>query len=173
MDFFETVKKRHSYRDDFSDKPVKKEDIEMILDAAIRAPSGCNGQTTSFIAVTDKDILQKLAQIVEKPVTKTAPCVIAVLCEHRIVYNDMAFEIEDYAASVENLLLAVTALGYASVWLDGYTRQGTNSAQIAKLLNVPENLTVRCLIPIGVPTTEVQQRERKSFNERVHWNTYS
>lgn len=172
MDFFEVLKKRHSYRENYIDAPVKKEDIETMLDAAIRAPSACNGQTTSFIAITDKALLKKVAAIVDKPVTKTAPCIIVVLTENRPVFGDMSFEIEDYAATVENLLLAITALGYASVWLDGYTRSGTNGKQIAKLLMVPEHLTVRTLIPVGIPSIQIQQKERKEFTERVRWNSY-
>ena len=172
MDFFEAIKKRYSYRGPFTDKTVSEEIMNKILDAGIRAPSGCNAQTTSFIAVTDKTLLNEIASVIDKPVVKTAPLIIAVVTEKKTVFDDVSFEIEDYAAAVENMLLAATALGCASLWLDGYTRRGTNSTQLAKLLRVPAHLTVRTILPIGYPAEQGKQNERFPFAQRVHLNFY-
>lgn len=119
MDFFEAVEKRFSFRGTYADKSVSEKDIRRILDAGIRAPSGCNGQTSSFIVVTDKKTLEKIAAVIDKPCVHTAPVIIAVLTEKVEVIPGRSFEIEDYGACVENILLAATALGYASLWLDG------------------------------------------------------
>ena len=40
--------------------PVSREDIEKIIDAAIRAPSGGNTQPWHFIAITDRDLIEKV-----------------------------------------------------------------------------------------------------------------
>lgn len=73
---------------------------------------------------------------------------------------------------MENILLAATALGYASLWLDGYTGSGNNSRLLAEILNVPSHLTVRTILPVGVPAEEGKQRERKAFEERVYLEKY-
>lgn len=172
MDFFEAVEKRFSFRGTYADKSVPEKDIRKILDAGIRAPSGCNGQTSSFIVVTDKKTLEKIAAVIDKPCVHTAPVIIAVLTEKVEVIPGRSFEIEDYGACVENILLAATALGYASLWLDGYTQSGTNSARLAEILGVPSNLTVRTILPVGIPSEQGTQRERKSFNERVRYEHY-
>jgi len=81
----------------------------------------------------------------------------------------MSFEKEDYAAAVENVLLAVTALGYASVWIDGETHLEGRDRAMGKLLNVPEGWHVRCLLPVGVPKKQGAQAEKKPFEERVRF----
>ena len=108
MDFFEAIEKRYSFRGEYKAQAVSEKDMRKILDAGIRAPSGCNGQTTSFIAVTDKDLLKKIAGVIDKPCVKTAPLIIAVLTEKVEVFEGTSFEIEDYGAAVENILLAAT-----------------------------------------------------------------
>lgn len=67
MDFFEAIEKRYSFRGEYKAQAVSEKDMRKILDAGIRAPSGRNGQTTSFIAVTDKDLLKKLPALSISP----------------------------------------------------------------------------------------------------------
>ena len=49
--FLELIHSRHSFRGEYQAVPVKREDLIKIMQAGIDAPSGCNKQTTSFIAV--------------------------------------------------------------------------------------------------------------------------
>ena len=69
-------------------------------------------------------------------------------------------------------MLAITACGYAGVWMDGMTRTEGTERKIAELLNVPTEKTVRTIIPFGVPENEVKQMSKKSFEERVIWDRY-
>ncbi len=171
MDFFDAVVKRHSYRGEFEDRLVPREDLERIVDAGIRAPSGCNAQTTSFVIVDDPEKLNAIASLVEDRVyLRTAKAMILCVAEHKAVYGDMSFGVEDCAASVENMLLAITAMGYASVWLDGMLRKDGLASRIGAILGVPEALDVRVLLPIGVPKESCEQRGRKSFPERAWYN---
>lgn len=172
MDYFEAVNKRYSYRGKFQDKPVKDEDIRTMLDAAIKAPSGLNKQSTSFIVVNDRQLLDELNSIMPHDGIATAPVAIVALSEHIEAYKGVAFELQDYAAAMENLLLAVTALGYATVWTDGITAEGDIPRRVAELLNVPEGKTVQAIMPIGVPEKEGTQANKKPFEERVHYNSY-
>ena len=172
MDLFDAVEKRHSYRGEFEESAVPREDLERIVDAGIRAPSGCNAQTTKFVIVDDPEKLAAIAQIVDRPFTRTARAMIVCVAEHRAVYGEMSFGVEDCAASVENMLLAITALGYASVWLDGVLRRDTTGAKIGELLGVPANLDVRVMLPVGVPKDECPQKERLSFSERAEFNQW-
>lgn len=176
MDFFEAAAKRSSYREAFADAPVPESDLRKILQAGIQAPSGYNMQSTSFVAVTDPALLEQLAQLLPTPATKTAKAMIVVVTEEiAAACCELTWEKEDYAAAVENILLGITALGYAGVWMDGMTRMGGKDAkaqQIAALLHVPEGKRVRTIIPIGVPAKAVPQKEKKPFAERVVWQTY-
>lgn len=166
MDFFEVVNRRGSYRDKFEEKAVPDEDIRKILDAAIKAPSGYNLQTTSFVVVRDPRIRAQIAEWMPSDATETAPVILVVVSEH-VEADGLCFEIEDYASATETMLLAITALGYAAVWMDGDTKLDGNFEKIGSLLELSAGKTVRTIVPMGVPTKEVKQNSRKAFEERV------
>ena len=155
MEFFETVAKRYSHRTPFLDQPVPDADVRKIVEAGIQAPSGQNCQTTSFVVVTDPDLRKRISEVLSTPATQTAPVILVVLSEHVVAPCGMAFEVEDYAASVENMLLAPAAC-----------------AAIASLLHVPEGKTVRTILPLGVPAEVGEPKPRKSFEERAHYNQF-
>ena len=56
------IRSRRSIRA-FHDKPVEKELIEKIIDGARFAPSGMNQQTTEYIVITDKIVLQTIKDL--------------------------------------------------------------------------------------------------------------
>jgi len=175
MEVFEAIAKRHSYRGAFKNLPVKREDLNQIVMAGIQAPSGCNKQTTRFAIVDDPVLLQALAEIVPKTCVKTAPAIIVVISCHEPAYGDTYFDVHDYSASVENMLLAVTAKGFATVWLDGVLHHTGADEKIAALLRLPkdQNLQVSVILPIGVPEEEGTQNERLPFEERAWYNIHS
>jgi len=172
MDLFDAVAKRYSYRGNFTDAPVPREDLVKIVLAGIRAPSGKNEQTTSFVVVDDPDILRQIAEIVKRPMCNSAKAMIACVIDPRPVLNDLSFAVEDCAAAVENMLLAITALGYATVWLDGVLRFDDIAARLAKLLGVPEGKALRILLPLGVAAEPGTQKEKLPFEQRAWFNRY-
>ena len=103
--------------------------------------------------------------------TQSAKAMIVPVTKY-IESNGMSFEFEDYGAAVENMLLAIADLGYASVWMDGQVKMGDHREQLAKLLNVPDDMTVRAVLPIGKPSKEIPMRGRKPFEERVVFNRF-
>ena len=173
MQVFEAIKRRHSYRGDFVDEPVPREDLKRIVQAGIQAPSGYNGQSTSFVIVDDKSLLEQIAEIVPNDVLKGAPAVIVCLMDlHATSDKDYYFGVEDYAAAVENMLLALTDLGYASVWIDGALRREDRSARIRRLLGAPQEQQVRVILPIGRPVETGQQKEKQDFDQRAWFNRF-
>jgi len=172
MDLFEAISRRYSYRGEFTNKPITRDDLKKIVQAGIQAPSAKNEQVASFVIVDDPQLLTQIAEIVDRPVCKTARAMIACVADPRPVLGDLSFAAEDCAAAVENILLAVTALGYATVWLDGVLRAGDKAARIGRLLGVPEAKIVRILLPLGVAAQPGTQKERLPFHERAWFNRY-
>ena len=172
MEVFEAFSKRYSYRGEFTDAPVPREDLIKIVLAGIHAPSGKNEQTTSFVVVDDPQLLGQIAQIVDKPVCHAAKAMVVCVIDPRPVLGDLSFAAEDCAAAVENMLLAITALGYATVWLDGVLRSGGIAARIARLLAVPEDKSVRILLPLGVAAEPGTQKEKLPLEKRAWFNRY-
>ncbi|HUT11723.1 MAG TPA: nitroreductase family protein [Thermoguttaceae bacterium] len=172
MDLFEAIEKRHSYRKAFTDAPVPREDLRKIVQAGIRAPSAKNEQVATFVIVDDPQLLGQIAEVVKRPVCDTAKAMIACVEDPRPVIAEVSFSVEDCAAAVENMLLAVTALGYASVWLDGVLRSEEKAERVGKLLGVPEGKKVRMLLPVGVPAEVIRQKEKLPFEQRAWFNRY-
>lgn len=172
MDLFTAIAQRYSYRGEFTDATVSREDLKQIVAAGIRAPSACNQQVVSFVIIDDPALLRQISAIVEKPVCRTAKAMIVCVADPRPAYANFSFAAEDCAASVENMLLAITALGYATVWLDGVLRAEDRAARIGRLLGVPAGKTVRVLLPIGVPAAPGQPQVRLPFEQRAWFNRY-
>ena len=68
------------------------------------------------------------------------------------------------------MLIAATALGYGSCWLEGYTLP--REEEFKALLGVPDNRRLLTLVPIGVPVGW-PEKEKKSLDEVIHWEQYT
>ncbi|HYW79711.1 MAG TPA: nitroreductase family protein [Thermoguttaceae bacterium] len=172
MDLFEAIGRRYSYRDEFTDAVVPREDLEKIVQVGIQAPSAKNEQVASFVVVDDPQLLAQIAQILDRPVCRTARAMIACVTDPRPILGEFSFATEDVAAAVENMLLAIEALGYATVWLDGVLRRENIAERIGKLLGVPEDRRLRILLPLGVAATPGTQKEKLPFERRAWFNRY-
>ena len=175
MDTFDAIKNRYSYRGLYKTTPVPREDLKKILEAGLAAPSGCNKQTTSFIALDDAGLLKSIFNIVNKTGFKggSPPAGICVLTQRIPGYDDVYFNVQDYSAAIENILLAITALGYASCWIEGQiTASSDTQEKIAKILNIPMGYTVVCFLSVGVPEKEGKRPGYKAFSERAWFNGF-
>jgi nitroreductase len=175
MELFEAIAKRHSYRGTFAGGEVIADDLRKIVAAGLAAPTGCNAQSTTFVIVDDETILEKIRAM--HPNNKAMQqCRAMIACvvnvEPESVYEDMSFEVEDCAAAVENMLLATTALGYATVWIDGWLRVEERAERIGKLLSVPEGKIIRVVLPIGVAVEEYPRPKKKPFCKRAWFNKF-
>ena len=176
MELFEAIKKRHSYRGSMSEQTVPRKDLSTIVNAGIMAPSGKNAQTTEFIIIDDPSIITELNALHPTNLAmQQAPAMIACVIDKKAekIYEGYDFQLEDCAAAVENMLLAITALGYASVWIDGWLRLNSRSEIIGNKLNLPPTKKIQIILPIGVPLEVWSQKERKDFITRAWFNSYN
>lgn len=152
MNVLDCIKERHSYRGKYFDMPVPCEDLKLIMEAGLAAPSGCNKQTASLIAVDDTETVARIKDVIDPPVVLTAPAFICVLTRRINAYRDNCFAVQDYSASIENVLLAMSELGYMSCWYEGHiTDDDRICDRIAAILSVPEDYDLVCILPVGKP----------------------
>ena len=169
----ELILNRHSYRGKYKPTPVPKEDLKLIMEAGLAAPSGCNKQTTSLIAVDDPEVLKKLRTVIDPPISETAPAMICVLTQKIIAYRDRCFSVQDYSAAIENMLLAINALGYQSCWYEGHvTDEDRIGYKMAKILGVHDEYDLVCVLPVGIAETEPKGPTKKPFEERAWFNGF-
>ncbi len=161
MDALEAIRKRRSVRK-YTGDPIHREDLEKIVDAGRLAASGNNKQPWEFIVVTDRKMIEQLK--VASEWMEKAGAIIAVLMD-----SSSRWWIEDGSAAIENILLASTALGYGSCWLEGYTLP--YEEEFKKLLGIPKDRRLLSLVPIGVPV-EWPVRKKKTLEEVIRWERY-
>lgn len=175
MSILETISNRHSYRKTFKPDPVPREDLIKIMQAGLDAPSGCNKQTVSLIGVDDPEVLAKLRAVIDPPQGETAPAMICVLSKERIAYADRCFAVQDYSAAIQNMLLAIVELGYQSCWYEGHITdedKGRVCDKMAKILNVPEEYHLVCMLPVGIAAEEFHGPRKRAFEERAWFNSF-
>jgi nitroreductase len=162
VDVFEAIRKRRSVRN-YTGEPIPVEHLEQIVDAGRWAASGYNRQPWTFVVVTDKAMLQRF-NVVSKAVEQAA-AVIAVVMD-----DSSQFWLEDASAAVENMLLASTALGYGSCWLEGRTL--AHEEELKEWLGVPEEKRLITLVSVGIPV-EWPEKEKRPLSEVLQWERYS
>lgn len=148
MNVTEAIRSRRSIRKYKSD-PVPPEHIQMILEAAMRAPSACNTRPWEFVVVTNEETRKKLAEL--QPYARHAaqsPAVI-VVCALPEAQGRVAkgFFPQDCGAAAQNILLQAEELGYGACWCGVYPHEKLVNA-IRETLGVAS--TPFCLITLGV-----------------------
>jgi len=172
MEFFETVEKRYSHKERFLPDPVPLKDLELIVKAGLAAPTGNNSQYVRMVILQDREALQPLCDVSPTDGMRTSPAAIAVLTDPSAQKSEWNFEMEDYSAAAAQMLLAATALGYVSLWLDSPYFDKEKQKAALKVLGAPENYHLRVVLPIGLPDGEGSRRDKMAFEERVSYGKF-
>ena len=146
----------------FLDKPVSDDTIEILLKAAMAAPSAKNSQPWAFVVIRDRALLEKLGgSLPNAKMTATAP-VALVICgvlDKALPGEAREYWIQDAAAATENFLLAVHALGLGAVWT-GVHPISERIRIIREALHLPEGVEPFCLIPFGYPAVPAAVKDK-------------
>ncbi len=161
METLEAIRKRRSIRK-YKPDPIPRQDLETIVDAGRLAATGSNRQPWDFIVVQDRATIAQFKSA--GAWIESAPAVIAVVLD-----SSSRWWVEDGAAAIENMLLACTALGYGSCWVEGDALP--REEEFKRLLGVPAGKRLMALVPVGIPD-ESPTREKKSLEQVIHWERY-
>ena len=175
MNLFEAISKRYTHKENFLPDPVPLSDLEQIAAAGLAAPNGVNRQSVRLIILPDRDAIDPLSELTPNTGLNTTPAAIAVVTDSSLTPpppDRMNFEPEDYSAAVSHMLLAATALGYVSRWLDSPYFNPDNEKAAKELLGVPEYFRLWAVLPIGKPDGEGSRRDRLPFEARVSYRRY-
>lgn len=106
----------------FTGESVDPDQIDMLLKAAMAAPSANNSKPWHFVAVTDAAVRGALAQAhpYAKMVAHSPLCIVP--CGDPGLLRGIAsgYWVQDLSAATENILLAATGLGLGAVWCGVY-----------------------------------------------------
>lgn len=164
MDALQAIQERHSTRS-FKPDPVPRDILEKIVDAGRLAATGRNEQPWEFIVVTDPARRKALADLLEHGrFIAQAPACIVVVC------RDSKYYLEDGSAATQNMLIAATALGVQSCWVNG--DKNPQAPNVLKLLNVPPGYKLVSHIALGYEDQPQPRRPKRPLHEVLHWEQF-
>ena len=156
-DFIDFALSRYSVRK-YSPKPVEDEKIRKILEAAKIAPTAKNNQPQKIYVVKSKAARDRLTKVT--PCTFDAPVVFVIG-----YYNDRTtpgklfegyqFGDTDAAIVCSHMMLEAHDLGLGSCWVGWFVEKEVKDA-----LNIPDNISVRSLLPVGYAAPDSVPSER-------------
>ncbi len=171
-DAFTVIFNRKSVRK-FTDKVVERKDLELILKAGMAAPTAVDRRPWAFVAVTDRAVLNALAD--KLPYAKmlyqaTAAIVVLGDLDKTLPGEGQAYWIQDCSAVTQNILLAVEALGLGAVWTATYPGKDREAA-VREVLGLPLNVIPLNVIPIGYPDGDPKPKD-KWDPTIIHWEKW-
>ena len=145
----------------YRDCPVGADTVELLLRAAMAAPSAVNRQPWAFVVVDDRELLRELSGAL--PFAKMAAhAPLAVVVCGDLSRNPGAsgdWWVMDASAASENLLLAAHALGLGAVWTGVYPRDERVEA-VRRVLGLPADVVPLNLIPVGYPADNPAPKQK-------------
>ena len=163
LNIIEVIKRRRSIRQ-YVNHPLEDETIKMLLEAAISAPSGKNGQPWKFSVVNNSDDINHIAKLsVCYRWMRKAKCFIIVYLDKSCSYHYIK-DIQSCGAAIQNILLAAYSMKIGSCWVGELMEKGE---EIKSLLGInSKELEVMGIVTLGYSdkySDTLNRRELESF----------
>ena len=146
------LRSRRSIRS-FTDQPVEQEQLDLLIEAVLRAPSSKGRAPCSFVVVTDRETIARLSTAKPQGAAflKAAPLVVVVCADPE--RSDVW--VEDTAIAALILHLQALDLGLGSCWvqvrLRDHDAQRSSQEYVAEILELDPALVVEAMVAIGHP----------------------
>ena len=165
MDAITALTTRRSIRK-YEAIPLKKEDLDTILDCGRLAPCGTNRQGWRFVCVTEPALLQQIASVTTygKHIAQAGACIVI------LIGPDSMTKEQDAASAAACMAVAARALGLGSCWVG--TPGSNHFDEIAKMLGAPEDFKIHCLLSVGVPHGPQTPAVKKALSEVSSYNQF-
>ncbi len=172
--FKDLALRRRSIRK-YTEQPIEREKIEEIMTIALASPSGKHINPWEFVIVEEHDILSQMSacRTYGSQMLATAPLGIIICADTSLTDVWMC----DASIVASNILLAAEDLGLGACWMQVYRRTTPDEQpaedMIKQLTNIPEHLTVLCVIAIGYKGEEKKPiNPEKLQYDKIHWGKY-
>jgi len=169
MELAEAIQKRRSIRK-YLPRKVENDKLDRVLEAARLAPSAKNLQEWRFVVVRDEGRRKRLAEAAKgQTFVGEAPVVIAscaTITDYVMTCGQLTYPI-DLAIAVEHMVLQATAEGLGTCWIGAFYEE-----EVKKVLNIPPEVRVVALLPLGYPDESPFSRPRKKMEEIIAFETW-
>jgi nitroreductase len=169
MDVLEAILNRRSIRQ-YTDRPVSDDVIEILLKAAMYAPSAVNKQPWHYIVFRDREIMEGIISFHQNAAMLRHANVAILVCWDEELQHDAGYGPVDCSAATQNILLSAFSLGLGSVWVGLYPRIQRMEA-VHALFGLPQNIRPFSIVSLGYPAEERKMPMR--FNrDRIHFEKW-
>ncbi|HUJ19038.1 MAG TPA: nitroreductase family protein [Nitrospirota bacterium] len=169
MDAMSAILSRRSIRQ-YTNKPVARESVYEVLQAAMNAPSAGNERPWHFIVLTERRVLDEIPKFHPYSAMLKQASAAILVCADLSLEKQKGCLALDCSAATENILIAAHAKGLGAVWCGVYPTED-RMANLRKLLRLPDAIMPFSLVPIGFPA-EIRRGEDRYDASRVHWNEW-
>jgi nitroreductase len=169
MTVFEAIKTRRSIRS-YDDRPIEEEKLLRVLEAGRLAPSAKNRQEWRYVVVKDKELRKKLAVAANNQYFIAEAPVIIVGCATLVNYvlscGQPSYTI-DVSISMDHITLQAVEEGLGTCWIGSFKED-----EVKRLLNIPEDMRVVELMPLGYPKFLPEPKPRLELDEIVFYDRW-
>lgn len=171
MSVLETIRMRRSVRR-YRKDPIPEEALFRVMEAARLAPSGKNLQPWKFIIVKDQELKERLAQAsFGQHFIAKAPLVIVACGFPDKCYAHMGRYMKswpvDVTIALEHLILQAQEEHLGTCWIGAFEEK-----QVKSILDIPEEVRVLALTPLGYPDESPPFRRRKNLEEIISYDGF-
>lgn len=167
----DVINRRRSVRK-FTDKPISDEHIELLLRAAMQAPSAGNQQPWAFVVVNDKLQLDALSRMspYATPLNSAAIAIVVLGNQSEARFPENLEQ--DLSAATENILLEAVELNLGTTWL-GISPIKDRMAYISEVLRLSHEMIPFAAIAVGHPEQEDANKFIDRFDPtRIYYNHF-
>lgn len=171
MSILEVIRKRRSIRR-YREDPIPEGVLRRVLEAARLAPSGKNLQPWKFIIVRDPGLKEKVAEAsLRQYFIAKAPLIIVACGFPDRCYSHMGRYMKswsvDVAIALEHLILQAQEENLGTCWIGAFEEE-----KVKAILNVPGEVKVLALTPLGYPAESPPFRGRKDLEEVISYDSF-
>jgi len=162
MDVVDAIKDRRSIRK-WQDRPVTRELLEELLDAARLAPSGANGQQWEIVAVTERATLEELGRACAGQEQ------VALAGAFLFIVNDPSAKWRhvDPAIALDHVTLRAVEMGLGTCWIGAF-----DEGEVRRILGIPDAKVAVIGMAVGYPAESPAPKARRPLERAVHWEKY-
>jgi len=166
MQLEEAIKKRKSVTRYLDKKPDWRKIIQS-MDEARYAPNADGTSAIKFILVSNEEKIQELKEATQQSFVGTAKyIVILVSDDSKLIqkYDDRGkrYSSLQAGAAIQNFLLSLTEKKLVTKWVKYF-----DDEKVKRLFEIPENLSIEGIFPIGLETKIKTKEERKTRLENL------
>jgi len=170
MEFDSVINKRHSARIFKETKKPDYQDIMTAIDCAVKAPNAGNLPCLKYILVSDKKLINELAEACQQDFISKVSYIIVVCTDKKFLeksYYERAdmYTRQQAGAAIENFLLKIVDLGLASCWVGAFSDE-----TVRRILTIPDDIQIEALLPIGYEIEKTEKKMKPSLQSTMYYD---